>query len=63
MEQNTFPIPISGQVEILDSGQDEFSVQCTSVNTDDHKRLLGFFGRMHGRFGEFKFEPRRRDSS
>jgi len=56
MEQNSFPIPISGQVEIVDLNPSEFIVECTNINRDDHKRLQGFFCRMHGRFGEFRFE-------
>jgi hypothetical protein len=56
MEENTFPIPNTGRTQITLGDEDTFSVECTGIDTDDHKRLVGFFGQMHGRFGEFRFE-------
>ena len=56
MEPKLFPIPKSGRIKIVPTGRDGFDIQCTGVDAADHKRLIGFFGSMQGRAGEFRFE-------
>jgi hypothetical protein len=56
MEHKQFPIPKSGQVKIVPTGPDAFDIECAGVNAFDNQQLMGFFGSMKGRFGEFRFE-------
>jgi hypothetical protein len=56
MGQEIFPIPGSGQTRTIPGTESEFTVECAGINKTDHDRLEGFFARMQGPFGEFRFE-------
>ena len=51
-----FPIPKSGQVNIVPKGRNAFEVESSGLNLHDHNLLMGFSLSMQGRFGEFRFE-------
>ncbi len=66
-ERELFPIPKSGSTTIpsitsrplaMGLNTTTFEVRCSGVDTSDYHILLGFFNRMGGRFGEFRFEYR-----
>lgn len=55
MNQAIFPIPISGRVTVTHEGVHVFRVRCDRVERDDVDRLLEFYLKMQGRFGNFRF--------
>lgn len=55
MTLETFPIPQTGRVTITPCAGG-FEVRCQDFGSSDYERLMGFFNRMMGRFGTFRFE-------
>jgi hypothetical protein len=56
MAPDQFPIPSSGTVKIIPRSQDTFDIEITGLNTADRDAVVGFFMKMRGRFGSFRFE-------
>jgi hypothetical protein len=50
-----FPIPASGKFAVVPR-RDGFEIQCIGVSASDNQLLTGFFCRIRGRFGAFRFE-------
>jgi len=53
-----FPIPKSGQTQIIPTSAGTFDVKCTGINHVDNDRLLGFFCNMGGHVKDFRFQYR-----
>ena len=56
MDRELFPFPNSGQIAVVPMGSDTFQIEVSGMDTIDYQQLMGFFCRMRGRFGEFRFE-------
>ncbi len=56
MDENLFPIPKTGSVQIVPTGEGTFDVECRDICLADNHELMGFFCGMKGRFGSFRFE-------